>query len=443
MDAPVRFHYFISMDKHPPGPLIYSIDFGTSNSLLGAASAAGTVPPIPLDPHAPDPSVLRSVIYFGQKDDAWFGAEAIRHYLQGAEENAGNGRLMRSFKRFLPIKSVASTTIGARVWKLDDLIARFLREMRERANRHFGKDVESAVLGRPALFAEDPEADQIAQDRLESAAKKAGFKWIEFLPEPVAAAYRYRLEMAREEKVLVADFGGGTSDFTVLKLSKREFKPTDVLAIGGAPVAGDALDGAIMRFRVMRNFGSEVTYQVPFGKNTLTMPKALMANLISTAHIHLLTTRENQEFLRRVEEWSLGDDDQRTLDQLKILLENQLGFSVFEAIEKAKRELSAAERTEVAYEYPGIRIREPMTNPEFREYSQHEVQRIFGALDETLSKAGVKASEIDRVCCTGGTAKASVVRHELLKRFEEGRLDNFRNFSSIVEGLSERAKQLT
>ncbi|MEO5668005.1 MAG: Hsp70 family protein, partial [Bdellovibrionota bacterium] len=140
--------------------------------------------------------------------------------------------------------------------------------------------------------------------------------------------------------------------------------------------------------------------------------------------------------------WSLGDADKIMMDQLAVLLENQLGFSVFEAIEAAKRDLSLKEKTEIIFNYPGIKIKEPVTRKQFKSDSQDEVKKIFGALDDTLLRAGITAAQVDRICCTGGTAKALVVREQLVARFDEKRLENFRNFTSIVEGLSERAQQL-
>jgi len=419
-------------------PLIYAIDFGTSNSLLGAAAADTLHELAPLDPSAVDPQVLRSLMYFEPKRPVVFGLEAIHHYT----DTSMSGRFLRSFKRFLPMKSFENTLIEGRLWSLEEIVGRFLREMRERANTHYGQDVESVVMGRPAAFSEDADADALAQSRLESAAKIAGFKYIEFLPEPVAAAYRYRHQMKKEEVVLVADFGGGTSDYTVLKLSQNTFKPQDVLAIGGAPVAGDALDASLMKNHVARNFGSEVSYRVPFGSNVLQMPKGIISYLNSTAHINFLNSRENREFLARVKSWSLDSEDRRVMEQLASLLENQLGFSVFEAIEAAKRVLSDKEKTEIVFTYPDIKIREPVTRKQFRSDSEDEVSKIFAALDATLQRAGLKADDIDRVCCTGGTAKALVIREQLLKRFDETRLENFRNFTSIVEGLSERAQQI-
>lgn len=418
---------------------VYAIDFGTSNSLLAAAQKGQAVEPVALDPGAESPEVMRSLVYFHPESGVSFASKAIEEYVANSME----GRFLKSMKRFLPVKSFESTLVNGKQRKLEDLIACFLREMRERANRIFEEDVTSVVLGRPARFSEDDELDALASKRLESAARLAGFVDIEFLAEPVAAAYRFQQELENEEVVLVADFGGGTSDYTVLKLSQKEFQPEDVLAVGGVPIAGDILDGQIMRHRVAENFGSEVRYKVPFGKNVMQMPKALVGHLCSTAYINLLNSRENRQLLSRIQEGSLHEEDARYIDQLEILLENQLGFAVFEAIEAAKREVSEKGLGSVTYEYPGIEISEQIKASQFEEYTQSELAKVFASLDETLLRAGVRPEEVDRVCCTGGTAKVSLVRKGLEKRFGVEKLEGFRNFTSIVEGLSQRAVQLS
>ena len=155
-------------------------------------------------------------------------------------------------KKHLPSRTFLGTSIDERPMTLEDLIGLMLREMRARANRHFDADVRRVVLGRPARFSDDPDDDAFAQERLERAAKIAGFEEVRFLAEPVAAAREYRRLAQTGSVALVADFGGGTSDFTILKLEPGELKAADVLAIGGVAVAGDALDAGIMRTKVAK-----------------------------------------------------------------------------------------------------------------------------------------------------------------------------------------------
>src|SRR5262249_12902343 len=148
-------------------------------------------------------------------------------------ENYGQGRLIRSIKKHLPMRSFIGTYIEDRPFNLEDLIGLFLSEMRKRANQHFKQDVDRVVLGRPARYAPDEMDDKHAQNRMEIAAKKAGFKWIEFMPEPIAAAFEFRQTLSDEKIIFVGDFGGGTSDFTVMRIRREKYDPSDVLSIGG------------------------------------------------------------------------------------------------------------------------------------------------------------------------------------------------------------------
>lgn len=426
--------------------LVYAIDFGTSNSLLAAAEPGKVHAPIPLDPDARDPSILRSILYFPTMKEVFFGTRAITEFTRRDME----GRLLRSVKKFLPMRSFIGTWVEDRPLNLEDIVGIFLLELRKRANAHFGQDVESVVLGRPARFSLDDADDGYAQYRLERAAKFAGFKHIEFLAEPVAAAREYRLmlgggtqDAGTEKTVLVADFGGGTSDFTVIRIGKGEFRPSDVLAIGGVPVAGDALDGAVMRRKIAPHFGSEVSYKVPFGSNVLTMPVHLMERICAPADISVLRKRDTLEFFRNVRQWSLGREDRRKMDRLFALINEQLGFAVFEEIERTKRALSEADRARFGFHYPDVEIEEDVSRGEFEVFSEEQVARIVASLDSTVQAAQLKYSEIDLICCTGGTAKVPVIRRELASRFGEEKVRQHNHFHSIVQGLAERARELS
>jgi hypothetical chaperone protein len=436
------------------GQLVYAIDFGTSNSLLAAGSPGRVHAPIPIDPEpegaeaarrGADPTILRSVLFFPTIKQCYYGARAIREFAHHDME----GRLIRSIKKFLPVRSFGGTFVDDRPLSLEDIIAAFLGEMRRRANAHFGQDVTSAVLGRPARFADSDEDDAFAQARLEKAARKAGFSHVEFLAEPIAAAYGFGERLGAgegsrtgPEVVLVGDFGGGTSDFSVIRLGRDSHRESQVLAIGGLSVAGDALDGALMRHKVSPHFGACVSYQVPFGSNVLTMPRDLMTRLCSPADISLLRKRDTLEFFRNVRTWSLGREDRAKMDQLFCLLENQLGFPVFEEIERTKRRLSESARTEFAFSYPEIEIREPVTRREFDEFTSDQVGAILEVLDRTIKEAGVGTEGIDVVCCTGGTAKVPAIYEGMVARFGKAKVQHHNHHHSVVEGLAHRAMEL-
>jgi hypothetical chaperone protein len=416
-------------------PSLYAIDFGTSNSLLAGVTPTGAHAPLAIDEAAQDPTVLRSILFFSESNEWHFGGTALNRYLS----EGMRGRFMRSLKRFLPMLSFEETRLGSRLVKLEELIGVFLREMRTRANAHYGVDVRRALLGRPARFAEDKEADDLAEQRLERAARFAGFEEIHFCPEPVAAAYDFKSRLTETKIVLIADFGGGTSDFTVARLTPGE-DHAEVLAIGGVSVAGDAFDGAIMRHKVSRHFGAEVTYRMPFGKNVLTMPRSLMEALCVPADTCLLGRRDIMNFLRDVRGGSLGPDDKQHIDQLLCLVEDALGFQVFEAIEQAKRALSDRESTTVEFDYPGIELLEPVTRAEFQQFSAAQIAIILGSLDRTLEASGLNARDIDLVCCTGGTARVAGLASGIAARFEPSQIVRLRSLHSVIQGLAERAR---
>jgi hypothetical chaperone protein len=417
-------------------PLVYAIDFGTTNSLLAAADARRIHPPIALDSLARDPSILRSVLYFPDAQRCFYGAQAISEYTAAG----GQGRLIRSIKKHLPSRSFIGTHIEERPMNLEDLIGAFLGELRSRANRHFDADVTRVVLGRPARFAVDDADDLYAQSRLERAARIAGFSDISFCPEPIAAAREFRSTLRERKVVLVGDFGGGTSDFTVLQMHDGPFAPEDVLSIGGVSVAGDAFDSALMRRHVGKHFGTEVTYRVPFGNNVLQMPPALMEKICTPADASLLQTAEAMTFLRNLKDWSVGEADRRAIEQLLTFVEDRLGFQVFEAIEATKRALSESEHALFHYDYPTIEIDEPIARSAFDISSQRATDAIVAELDATLARANLTPLDVDIVCCTGGTARLPAVEQALARRFGREKLTQFSNFHSVILGLSEHAR---
>ena len=426
----------------PFKPTIYAIDFGTSNSLLAGASpgsgGGATCPPIPLDPDAPDPTILRSVLFFDGQSRFSCGHAALADFV----ENGMQGRLLRSIKKYLPDRSFLGTQIGSRLMTIEDLIGRFLRTMRERADRHFGARVDRVILGRPALFSSDARDDKFAEERLEQAAKSAGFREVFFCPEPVAAAHDIHLALDRDTTVLVGDFGGGTSDFTIVRMRGAALDPSDVLALGGVSVAGDALDGSLMRHRIARHFGAEVTYRVPMGSNRLSMPKSIVEKLCSPADMTTLQHRDVLAFLRDVKAWSLGPDDRERMDQLLCLVEEALAFRVFEAIEQSKRELSASTQTTFRFDYPSLHIREDISRAQFEAASERPIEAILRSLDATVAEASLSFSDIDVVCCTGGTARVPRIAEALAERFGAEKMRTLRSFHSVVQGLAERALSL-
>ncbi|MCX6116391.1 MAG: Hsp70 family protein, partial [Proteobacteria bacterium] len=278
-------------------PLIYAIDFGTSNTLLAAANANGVLPPVELDVNSDDKTILKSLFYTPDQNEWYFGSEAIHQYT----ERAAEGRFFRSIKKFLPEPGFSGTAVHGRFIPIHQIIGVFLKEVRNRANLHFGCDVTAVTMGRPAVFGDNQTEDSVAEKRLKQAAEYAGFKDVYFCPEPVAAAYEFRHQLKEEKNVLIADFGGGTSDFTVLKMGPNQFSDQDILATYGVSIAGDKFDGSIMKHHIAPHFGSEITFRLPRTNGDMRIPLRLLSYLTSPADIAFLSKTETMSFLKEAQ----------------------------------------------------------------------------------------------------------------------------------------------
>ncbi|HYO94912.1 MAG TPA: Hsp70 family protein [Polyangiaceae bacterium] len=417
-------------------PTAYAIDFGTTNSLIAAANAERVWAPLCVDTHASDPTVLRSVLFFSD-DKAGFecGGAALR----ACVESGMRGRLIRSIKRFLPVESFRETRIGTRRYSLEELVAILIRHLRERANALLGVDIRTAVLGCPARFSDEPAAHELARRRLLRAAELAGFERVALCEEPVAAALDRAHSSAQSELIAVADLGGGTSDFTVARVGDGR---AEVLAVGGVATAGDALDGALMRRCIAPHFGSRVTYRAPFGENVLTFPRPLLEKLCSPAELSLLDRHEVLTFVREMKSASLREGDRELLERLLCLIEDRLGFQLFEAIDETKRRLSLDASAPFRFDYPSIELHQEIERSEFESATELPVERILDRLDETLQKAGVQPQDIDGVYCTGGTARVPVLVEGITRRFGTDKVRHVSTFHAVIKGLAERARSL-
>jgi hypothetical chaperone protein len=415
-----------------------AIDFGTSNSLAGAWRDGQRVEALSLDPQATDPTLMRTLLYFPDGATCFYGVDAITKYLEFEME----GRLFRSFKSHLPNRSYLGTFVGDRPMPLENMIGIFLLEMKRRCESALDAEVTSAVIGRPARYAMDAEADAFALHRMTKAAEFAGFKTVEFVPEPLAAALDFRRGLKEEKIALIGDFGGGTSDFTLIRLGPYDYKKEHVLGLEGCPLAGDALDSVFMSHRLNAYFGAQAEYKVALGRNVLKMPAGVVERLDKPAHIVHLKEPSTYEFIREVRKGALSSKDKSSIDRLFILLEDQQIFSFFEHIEHTKRALSDRDEAAFQFDYPGLEITSTFKRAQFEAWARPVREKIFAALDECLRQAGVQNEQVDLVCLTGGSGKVPLIREELARRFGEGKLQTQAHFHSVLSGLIESAGQL-
>lgn len=416
---------------------VLAIDFGTSHSLVGAWHRGARVEALPIDPeNHTDPSLMRTLLYFPHADECHYGAEALRQFT--AHEM--DGRLFRSFKSHLPNKNYIGTVIDNRILTLENMVGIFLLELRKRAEKLLGTPVHRAVIGKPARYSMDDVADGFALHRMQKAAEYAGFTEVRFVPEPLAAALDFKRGLRDEKTVLIGDFGGGTSDFTIMKITRGDFKKSDVLAVDGCPMAGDVLDSLFMQNRLNRGFGAQTQYRLPMSSNLLKMPASVVDRLNKPAHIVHLKEKETYEFIREVRRCALRDTDKENIDRLFILLEDQQIFSFFEEIEKTKKALSLKPTAGFRFDYPDLETSEVFSATEFRDWSEGFTANIFAALQRCYTAAGVTPEQIDHVFLTGGTAHVPFIQEEFRRLFGAEKLRSANFFHSILSGLIESAR---
>jgi hypothetical chaperone protein len=414
----------------------YAVDFGTSNSLLTYVSGDGKITPVPLDPSSK--LVLRSLLYTPEKNKWFFGSEAISEYV--ALE--GEGRFFRSIKKFLPEPGYTGTSVHNRNMNISEMVAVFLGEMRRRANAFTGMNVEKLVLGRPALYSLDKDHDKLAQDRMQKASELAGFKEVIFCPEPIAAGLDYKKDDQKEKIVLITDFGGGTSDFTLMKFHQGPYNKEDILGLSGIFIAGDVLDGVMMRDFISPHFGSQFQYQIPGGTNILQFPRNLLKKICSPAHITHLREKDTWEFLQHINKFGLSELDQKKMQNLFTLVESQLGFPLFHEIERVKVSLGKNAAEVFSYGFLDMLVEQEVKALEYRQSVTPTVDEVMETMMDVFRQSNLKISDVDEVCLTGGTSQFPLIREQLKTIFGEEKLLEHNIYQSVVNGLAQFALKL-
>ncbi len=423
--------------------LVYGVDFGTTNSALAYVQEDA----IQIVTHGDAQSqTMPSLLFFpNDQKGCLVGEAALAHYVDGSLD----GRLLQSIKSTLPEKWLKGTQAQGRWYDIEDLIALIIKDLKQKADRVTGQDVKKVVLGRPAVFSHDPEKEQFAEARLTLAARKAGFEEIFFQIEPIAAALYYESSLTRSELVLVADFGGGTSDFTVMRLAPAKVRLTnrraDILGTRGVPLAGDKLDSAVMWQRLTSYFGAAIKWSTWDNKaQWLDMPAHIMHAICDWRQIAFL--RESQQ-RKRIADISYavsrpealaqyGTAHQEAMTRLEALIDENLGFALFKAIEQAKAALSQRDAAAIVFHEDPIHIMETLTRSAFDAMIAPEIQQIEQCLADFLCDIAIAPAEIDAVFLTGGTAYVPRIRQILSETFGAAKLRGGDAFISVVSGLA-------
>jgi hypothetical chaperone protein len=404
------------------------VDFGTSNSTVGwlGAKTNDTL----LLPLEDGKHTLPSVVFFNADENEFtYGRAALTTYLAGYE-----GRLMRSLKSLLGSGAIdGQTEVGGRALPFRGLLKQFIAELKTRAERASGQTFNQVVLGRPVHFVDDnPQADQLAEDTLAEIAREVGFTDIAFQFEPIAAAFDYESRITKEELVLIADIGGGTSDFSVVRLSPERAKHIerrdDILANGGIHIGGTDFDKYLSLSSVMPLLG--------MGTRLVTnseVPSSYYFNLATWHTINQLYTRKSwqqlQDVAREVRE---KDKFARLLD----LVDQRCGHWLAIQVEQAKIALSAEQTTQLDLHRLQPTEIIDLRRDEFDQSIGHLVQTVEDKVSSLLADANLKPDDIDTVFFTGGSSGVHLLRHQIAKLVPNAQHVEGNLFGSIGSGLA-------
>jgi hypothetical chaperone protein len=423
------------------------IDFGTTNSTVARASGKSQVELVAFRTLTGETFSFRSVLYLQQMKQAartrtqtWTGPAAIEHYL--AAEN--KGRLIQSLKSYLSDRSLTGTAVFGRHCTLEDLISRILADLRRHAERQFHTGISYAMAGRPVRFvgAETAEDEAFALGRLREAFAAAGFKRIDFEMEPVAAAYAYEATLDHDELILIGDFGGGTSDFSLLHVGpgvrKRGRSPQDLLGNSGVGLAGDSFDARIVRKLVSPALGSDSLAR-SLNKLLPAVPAWIYANLERWHYLSFLRTSNVVEILKSARLRALEPEK---IEALITLIDEDLGYHLHQAVQQLKFELSRSQSAEFHFRDGSMDLNIAVTRDSFEAWIADDLRTIEQCVDSLLETSGVSRRQVDRVFLTGGTSLVPAVRRIFEQRFGEQRIRTGNEFISVARGLALRAEEV-
>ncbi len=402
------------------------VDFGTSNSTVGWVR-----PGLPtLLGLEEGKTTLPSVVFFNLDDDeVTVGRAALTGYLAGYE-----GRLMRSLKSLLGTSLIdGQTEVGGRNLPFRQLLAHFIGELKKRAELAAGRPFEQAVFGRPVHFIDDGiEADRLAQQTLADVAHMVGFKQIEFQYEPIAAAFAYEAQIEREELVLIADIGGGTSDFSLVRLSPggidKADRKGDILATAGVHIGGTDFDKYLSLSSVMPLLG--------LGTRMLSgieIPSSYYFNLATWHTINLAYTKKNWVQLTEI---CRDAAEPLKLARLQDLIEQRAGHWLALKVEEGKIALSSTEEHLLDLDRLSPAEMLPLQRAAFEAAIDHLVAAVEQSVLGMLVEAGVRAEAVDTVFFTGGSSGVSILRQRISSVLPNARKVEGDLFGSIGTGLA-------
>ncbi len=405
------------------------LDFGTSNSTL-AISAGDNSPPRLLPLENGRPTIPSTIFFDFETDRTLFGRAAIAEYISGTD-----GRMMRSLKSILG-SSLAEEKVRVkkRILSYLQIIGGFVGELKTRAEAETGEPLDSVLLGRPVHYVDDdPIADRHAQDQMERTVRAQGFKHIAFQYEPIAAALDYEQQVTREELGLIVDLGGGTSDFSIVRVSPERSRAadrqSDILATAGVHVGGTDFDRLLSLKKVMPALG----YQTPTADGKRPLPSAPYVDLATWHRINRLYDPAVLRELRQTEREARDADRVRKMISI---VSHREGHRLAGAVEDAKIALTAEDKTALAFNGEEVELTPGIARAELTNAIAGGVERIEDTLRMVVAIAGLTADRIDTLILTGGSTQIPSILQRLRANFPDARFVETDAFGSVGLGLA-------
>jgi hypothetical chaperone protein len=419
----------------PPSAASIGVDFGTSNTVVAIATGDGRVEPIRFEHGGAAPTVYASALCFWQErrgsglpPSAEGGPWAIERMLEGRTEH----RFIQSFKTFAASRSFQSTMIYRKRYEFEDLLGTFLRTLTRHAGAGLDLSAARVVLGRPVRFGGINPDDSLAMRRYRGAFGRLGAGQARYVYEPVGAAFSFARNLDRDATVLVADFGGGTSDFSVMRFARTAGRlRAEPLGHAGIGVAGDTFDSRIVDRVVAPRLGKGGSYR-SFDK-VLPLPIHYFTKLSRWNELALMKGSADLRDMRELVHAAL---DPGPLRDLIALIELDLGFSLHRAVSAAKVALATRENVEFQFADGNVDIRATIARRDFESWIAGDLARIAATVDQVLDASKIAARAVDKVFLTGGSSFVPAVQRLFAQRFGREKLTSADQFESIAYGLA-------
>lgn len=415
------------------------VDFGTTNTVLSVAEQEGPAHLVRFPAPEGELFAFRSCLSFHapaerpQDRQIAAGPWAIEAYVEDPAET----RFIQSFKSFAAQASFTETQILGRRYRFEDLLSTFLLKVRDYAGGELAQLPERVIVGRPVKFVGASPDEALALSRYEIAFRRLGVKEVLYAYEPVGAAFFFARGLDHDATVLVGDFGGGTSDFSIIRF-EREAGVMRAVPLGraGVGVAGDAFDYRIIDNLVSPELGKGGDY-VSFGK-TLPIPYKYYAAFARWDQLALLRASRDMREIRALEREAAEPEK---IARLIEVLDENYGYQLYRAVSRLKESLSTHDGEVFRFEAGSISIVKPVARTDFESWIAPELAQIESAVDAALADAGLPPEGVDRVFLTGGSSLVPAVRDIFRRRFDPARIETGAELESIAAGLALMARE--